>query len=136
MCKYDSFREHGDVFRNLFGVPVQEFEKILGNLRETWKKEIRGGYRRPGRNPKVALPEQLMMLFLYCRSRCTQDMLARIFSVDIATICRTLQRIKPLVARICPVERSKNLTANEVCELFAAAGHPLFFSECATGVEN
>ena len=49
MIDYDRISKCYTIFLNLFGVTVEEFNSILQKVNPTWRNEILGKYKRPGR---------------------------------------------------------------------------------------
>ncbi len=59
---------HVNINKRLFGVSVPEFEVILKAVEPEWEKKVTKKYKRPGKNYKRDLSEQILMLLLYYRS--------------------------------------------------------------------
>lgn len=53
--RYTKIRKNPKTFQRLFGITPQEFEIILKKAEPLWQEHIISGYKRPGRDYKLAL---------------------------------------------------------------------------------
>ena len=63
--RYNKIKNHPTTFKRLFGLSVDEFERILKAVEPHWEKRVVQRYKRPGRKNKLSLTEQILMLLLY-----------------------------------------------------------------------
>ena len=70
--RYLKIRNNSKTFQRLFGLSVEEFDKILKALEPKWHSSVLSQYKRPGRDYKLDLSDMLLMLLLYYRSYVTQ----------------------------------------------------------------
>lgn len=62
--QYNKIKNHSTLFKKLFGLSVDEFQHIFKAVEPQWEKRIVQRYKRPGRNNKLSLSEQISMLLL------------------------------------------------------------------------
>ncbi|MBL8676536.1 MAG: transposase family protein, partial [Alphaproteobacteria bacterium] len=80
--RYNKIKNHPITFHRLFGLSVDEFERIVKAVEPEWAKRVTQRYKRPGRNNKLSLNEQILMLLLYYRSYTTQIFIGFLFDID------------------------------------------------------
>ena len=79
--RYSKIKNHPTIFNRLFGVSVSEFERILKAVEPEWNNKVVKKYKRPGRNYKLNLADQILMLLLYYRSYTTQIFIGFLFDL-------------------------------------------------------
>jgi DNA-binding MarR family transcriptional regulator/transposase len=114
---YKKIAKHPRIFLRLFGIKVEEFERILFQLEKLWEKKVKNSYKRPGRYYKLPLSDMLMMLLLYYKTYSTQMQIGFMFSIDDSRVCRIIKRLEPLVARIVAIEKNRDLSQEEAALL-------------------
>lgn len=97
----------------MFGIKIEDFEKILQKVDKQWVKKNLKTYKRPGRNYKLDISDMLLMLFLYYRSYMTQMMIGAIFSIDDSRVCRIIKKLEPIIKKIVSIEKKKLLSKEE-----------------------
>jgi hypothetical protein len=111
-------------FRNLTGLSVAEFEKLLAELeaaRSNQRQQSRPRRRRPGagRKPKLELADRLLLTLIYYRTYVTQDFLGFLFRIDKGTACRIIQEIALLLTGIFRIpEKKVRIEPDEIAEAF------------------
>jgi len=108
-------------FLRLFGITVEQFEEILFKLSPQWQKKVISAYKRPGRPHALALCDMLLVLLLYYRSYATQEFVGYLFLIDKSQVCRIIQRLEPLLAKIMALKKAKVLSQKEVEKLIIDA---------------
>lgn len=86
--RYTKIRKNPIIFNRLFGVTVNQFEKIASKVELSFQKEILKNYKRPGRNYKLDVNDMILMLLLYYRSYITQVFVGYLFGIDDSRVCR------------------------------------------------
>jgi hypothetical protein len=127
MDAYKRLKKKPSSFRQLTGLTVVEFEKLLGELEVAWKAQrekrqrSRPRQRRPGggRKSKLGLAERLVLVLIYYRTYVTQDFLGFLFGIDKGTACRIIQEIALLLTGIFRIpEKKVRLEPDEIAEAF------------------
>jgi len=111
---YNKIKNHPTTFKRLFGLSVDEFERILKAVEPHWEKRVVQRYKRPGRNNKLSLSEQILMLLLYYRSYTTQIFIGFLFGIDDSRVCRNIQRLEPILARVMAITKTRHLSLEEI----------------------
>ena len=89
MSAYNRLKQKSATFRQLTGLSLAEFDKLLAELevarqaRREQQQQRRPRRRRPGggRRPKLALADQLLVVLIYYRTYITQDFLGFLFQI-------------------------------------------------------
>jgi hypothetical protein len=108
-------------FNLLFGVSVCQFEEISGKVKDQWINSVLGRYKRPGRPYDHALEDMILMLLLYFRSYITQGFVGYLFDLDKSRVCRIIQTLEPLLARVMAISKHKHLSSQDVDSLIIDA---------------
>ena len=119
--RYNKIKTHPTTFHRLFGLSIDEFERILKAVEPEWEKRVVQHYKRPGRNNKLSLSEQILMLLLYYRSYTTQIFIGFLFGIDDSRVCRNIQRLEPILARVMAITKTRQLSQEEVEEIIIDA---------------
>jgi IS5 family transposase len=119
--RYNKIKNHPTTFHRLFGLSVEEFERIVKAVEPQWEKRVTQRYKRPGRNNKLSLREQILMLLLYYRSYTTQIFIGFLFDIDDSRVCRNIQRLEPILARVMAITKTRHLSQEEVEEIIIDA---------------
>jgi hypothetical protein len=91
--KYNKIKNHPTPFKRLFGLSVDEFKRIVKAVELRCEKRVVQRYKRPGRNNKLSLSEQILMLLLYYRNYITQIFIGFLFGIDDFQVCRNIKRL-------------------------------------------
>lgn len=114
---YSKLSRRPKLFYQCCGVSLTEFNRLLPEIQaadaqaEATRKSsvVQTGsprQRKPGGGPNYAcsFEDRLLMLLLYYRLYVTQEFLTLLFAVkDKSTICRGIQRVRPLFEQVLPV---------------------------------
>lgn len=119
--RYNKIKNHPTTFKRLFGLSVAEFERILKAVEPQWEKRVVQRYKRPGRNNKLSLSEQILMLLLYYRSYAIQIFIGYLFDIDDSRVCRNIQRLEPILAKVMAITKTRHLSQEEIEEIIIDA---------------
>ena len=119
--RYNKIKNHPTTFHRLFGLSVDEFERIVKAVEPQWEKRVVKRYKRPGRKNKLSLSEQILMLLLYYRSYTTQIFIGFLFGIDDSRVCRQIQRLEPLLAKVMASTKTRHLHQEEIEEIIVDA---------------
>jgi hypothetical protein len=118
---YLKIQKKPTTFRRLFGVSVQQFEGILSKARPEWDRRVLARYKRPGRPYDLDLADMILMLLLYYRSYVSQEFAGYLFNLDKSRVCRIIQKLEPILAKIMALSKEKKLSKEEVEQLLVDA---------------
>jgi IS5 family transposase len=119
--RYNKIKNHPTTFHRLFGLSVDEFERMVKAVAPQWDKKVVKRYKRPGRKNKLSLHEQILMLLLYYRSYTTQIFIGFLFGIDDSRVCRQIQRLEPLLAKVMAITKTRHLRQEEIEEIIIDA---------------
>jgi len=124
--RYTKIVKHPKVFLRLFGVNSVQFEEIFKRVKPLWEQQVLGKYKRRGRNFALSLEDMTLMLLLYYRSYVTQMFVGYLFGIDDSRVCRIIQKLEPLLAKVMTLPQQKHLSQEEIesC-LLDATEHPI-----------
>lgn len=108
-------------FLRLFGVSIKQFEEILTKVNPVWQKKVLDCYKRPGRPYDLPLEDMILMLLLYYRSYITQEFLGYLFDLDKSRVCRIIQKLEPILAKVMAISKSRKLSKEEIEHLLIDA---------------
>ena len=112
--RYTKIVKNPKVFQRLFGVNAIQFNEILTKVTPLWEKQVLGTYKRPGRNFALSLEDMVLMLLLYYRSYATQMFVGYLLGLDDSRVCRIIQKLEPLLAKVMAIPKEKYLSQEEV----------------------
>jgi hypothetical protein len=118
---YLKIKKKPTTFNRLFGVSSLQFEIILNKVDPLWQSKIIDRYKRPGRNYKLDVADMVLMLLLYYRSYISQEFVGYLFGIDNSRVCRILQKLEPLLAKVMALPNKKHLSQEEVESLIIDA---------------
>lgn len=119
--RYIKVKNKPTTFNRLFGVSVPQFEMILTKVDPLWQRKVIGRYKRPGRDYKLDVADMILMLLLYYRSYISQEFVGYLFGIDDSRVCRILQRLEPLLAKVMALPNKKYLSREEAESLIIDA---------------
>lgn len=112
--RYTKIVNYPRVFCRLFGVSPVEFNEIYLKVYPLWQEKVLGHYKRPGRNFVLSLEDMILMLLLYYRTYSTQIFIGFLFGIDDSRVCRLIQRLEPILAKVMAIPKEKYLSQKEV----------------------
>ena len=119
--RYLKIKKSPRIFNRLFGVSIFQFEEILSKVEPSWQKRVIEKYKRPGRDYKLDVPDMVLMLLLYYRSYITQEFVGFLFGIDDSRVCRIIQKLEPILARVMAISKCRRLSQEEVESLIVDA---------------
>ena len=109
MNLYRKISKKPHYFKRLTGLTVKEIQEILKKLRITWREKERKKTKSGRPHALKNLENHLLCLLIYYRTYTTQLFVSLFFHVDVATICRSIKKLEPLLAKIVTLKRRENL---------------------------
>jgi hypothetical protein len=94
-------------------------------VRPLWEEKITSSYKRPGRNAKLALEDQVIMLFLYYRSYVTMVFVGHLFGIDDSNVCRMIKRLEPILAKVTAIRKDRTYTDKDLELIIDATEQPI-----------
>lgn len=119
--RYLKIQKKPIIFLHLFGTSVEQFEKILVKISPQWQRIVISSYKRPGRPYDLPLEDMILMLLLYYRSYATQEFVGYLFNLDKSRVCRIIQKLEPILAKVMAISKAKKLSQEEVEQLLVDA---------------
>nr|WP_265039638.1 transposase [Wolbachia endosymbiont (group A) of Trypoxylon clavicerum] len=116
---YYNMKKHPRNFRNITGLSIEEFEKVVEKVRSGWKK-LEKQKKCHGRRSKLpTLEDKLFCVILYYRTYITHRFLGCLFNVHNANVCRLLKRIEPLLAKKVTITKDRSMTPEKILKILA-----------------
>lgn len=112
--RYTRIVKNPKIFLRLFGVNPIEFKAIITKVGPLWERQIVRKYKRPGRPFFLSLEDRVLMLLLYYRSYVSQLFIGYLFGLDDSRVCRIIQQLEPLLAKVMALPKEKYLSQEEV----------------------
>jgi CRP-like cAMP-binding protein len=108
MLTYRLLRQKPQVFKNLTGISVSEFDKLDSEVTSVWtageqKRLTRSNRQRAiggGRNYTLDLQEQLLMTLLWLHLSLNTEALGFLFGVDKSTVSRNTHRMRTALTQL------------------------------------
>lgn len=115
MNLYSKLTKRPHIFQKITGVSIHEFNIILERLSPLWSKKVIKPKKLSGRPYGLArLENHLLCLLLYYRTYTTYFFLNFWFKVDAATICRSIKRLEPILAKVVAIKKARKLEQKEL----------------------
>jgi hypothetical protein len=118
---YLKIQKKPQIFLRLFGVSVEQFEMILSKVSPEWQSKVVSAYKRPGRPYDLQLEDMVLMLLLYYRSYITQEFVGYLFDLHKSGVCRIIQKLEPILAKVMAISKARKLSKEEVEQLLIDA---------------
>ncbi|MDV6248897.1 transposase family protein [Wolbachia endosymbiont of Zaprionus taronus] len=116
---YYNIKKHPRNFRNITGLTIEEFEKVVEKMRYGWEK-LEKQKKCHGRRSKLpTLEDKLFCVILYYRTYITHRFLGCLFNVHNANVCRLLKRIEPLLAKKVTIKKDRSMTPEKILKILA-----------------
>nr|WP_265040255.1 transposase [Wolbachia endosymbiont (group A) of Trypoxylon clavicerum] len=116
---YYNMKKHPRNFRNITGLSIEEFEKVVEKVRSGWKK-LEKQKKCHGRRSKLpTLEDKLFCVILYYRTYITHRFLGCLFNVHNANVCRLLKRIEPLLAKKVTITKDRSMMPEKILKILA-----------------
>lgn len=111
---YKGLASYPEVFLRVSGITKDMFDEIIEKLKPLWEKEIKGVYKRPGRNFKMPIEDIVLMALVYYRTYTTMIWLGFLFNLNGSTVSRLILRVEPLLAKIMTINKNRELCEEEL----------------------
>ena len=111
---YKHLSRYPEVFLRVSGVTISIFDEVVKKLNPLWEKEIKGVYKRPGRNFKRPIEDIVLMALIYYRTYTTMIWLGFLFNLNGSTVSRLIKRVESLLAKIMTINKDKALSEEEI----------------------
>ena len=130
MNKTYKLKQKPETFTRLTGLSVEKFNLMYQELQTIYEKYNRNRLARNNRKRKIGgggqfkldLKDRLLMLLMYYRLYVTHAFLGFIFGIDDSNVCRNINPLQPLLAKIFKIpERKICMSEQEVVEVFIDA---------------
>jgi hypothetical protein len=121
MINYEFFVRSPRLFNYIFGINLHEFEALILRVERVFNKKIIGKYKRPGRFHKLDLRSMVMILLMYYRHYVTQRFIGALFGIDVASVCRIIKKLEPLLSQVMKLPKRTGLQPEELESLIIDA---------------
>jgi len=122
MNLYSKIRKRPFIFKRLTGLETKEFQQIIQKLEPLWKQKYEAKKKVSGKPYGLAsLENHLLCLFLYYRFYTIQLFIGFLFSLDDATISRSIRRLEPILVKIVAIKKERSLSEKEMEKLIVDA---------------
>ncbi|WP_264336870.1 transposase [Wolbachia endosymbiont (group B) of Chorthippus brunneus] len=116
---YYNMKKHPRNFRNITGLTIEEFKKVVEKVRSGWEK-LEKQKKCHGRRSKLpTLEDKLFCVILYYRTYITHRFLGCLFNVHNANVCRLLKRIEPLLTKKVTITKDRSMTPEKILKILA-----------------
>lgn len=116
---YHNLKKHPGNFRDITGLRIEEFEKVIEKMRPEWEK-MEKQKKRHGRTSNLStLEDKILCVILYYRTYITHRFLGCLFNLHNTNICRLLKRMEPLLARKITIKKDRTMTPEKVLRVLA-----------------
>ena len=103
------------IFRGITGLTPSEFHQATKKLTPLFRKKYIKNKKLPGRPTGIKrIENKLLCLLIHYRTYTTQLFVGFLFQVDAATVCRTIKRLEPLLARVMKIKKEWKMSQKEV----------------------
>jgi hypothetical protein len=107
------------IFKQLSGLSVAEFEKLVGKLTQGWE-EIEAQKKSHGRNSHLpTLEDKVLCIMIYYRTYITHTFLGYLVGLHNSNVCRLFKKIEPLLAKKITIKKDRSLTPEKILKLLA-----------------
>ena len=109
------------VFLRITGLKISEFKDIKRRCNSHWKRQ-QSRKIVSGRPYGISnLENQILCLLMYYRTYTTQLFLGFWFNVDDATVCRTIKRLEPVLAKVVAIKKYRTMSEKDLQVLLTDA---------------
>lgn len=116
---YHNLKEHPRNFRDVTGLKIEEFEKVVEKVRPEWEKvqEQKKCHGRTSRLP--VLQDKILCIILYYRTYITHRFLSYLFNLHNSNICRLFKKMEPLLAKKISIKKDRTMTPERILKILA-----------------
>ena len=113
-CLYTKVSKKPLIFLRITGLAPEQFNSLILRINPSWDKN-QAKKTKTGRPYQLgSLENQLLSLLMYYRVYTTQEFIGWLFGSDKATICRTIQRLAPLLVNVVSIKKAPQLSQEEL----------------------
>lgn len=116
---YYNIKKHPRNFRNITGLTVEEFEKVVEKVRPEWEKVKKQKKCHGRRSQLPTLEDKLFCTILYYRTYITHRFMGCLFNMHNANVCRLLKKIEPLLAKKVTITKDRSMTSEKILRILA-----------------
>lgn len=116
---YYNIKKHPRNFRNITGLTIEEFEKVVEKVSSEWEKLEKQKKCHGRRSQLPTLEDKLFCVILYYRTYITHRFLGCLFNVHNANVCRLLKKIEPLLAKKVTITKDRSMTPEKILKILA-----------------
>lgn len=116
---YYKMKKHPRNFRNIAGLTIEEFEKVVEKVRSEWKNLEKQKKCHGRRSQLPTLEDKLFCVILYYRTYITHRFLGCLFNMHNANVCRLLKKIEPLLAKKVTIIKDRSMTSEKILKIMA-----------------
>ncbi len=116
---YYNMKKHPRNFRNITGLTIEEFEKVVEKVRSGWERVEKQKKCHGRRSQLPTLEDKLFCVILYYRTYITHRFLGYLFNVHNANVFRLLKKIEPLLAKKVTITKDRSMTPEKILKILA-----------------
>ncbi len=116
---YYNMKKHPRSFRNITGLTIEEFEKVVEKVRSGWERLEKQKKCHGRRSQLPTLEDKLFCVILYYRTYITHRFLGCLFNVHNANVFRLLKKIEPLLAKKVTITKDRSMTPEKILKILA-----------------
>ena len=121
MIDFNILSRRTEIFARLTGLKLSDFLKIIEQVRPLWCK-LQKQKICSGRNSNIkSLENEVLMALIYYRCYISHFQLGMYFNLDASNVCRHLQKIEPILARVVAIKKDRTLSANDLDRMIVDA---------------
>jgi hypothetical protein len=113
MINYEFFVRSQRLFNHIFGLNLREFEVLICKVKHEFNRKITGKYKRPGKLHKLDIRSMVITLLMYYRHYVTQRVIGVLFGIDVASVCRIIGKLEPILSQIMKLPKREGLHSDE-----------------------
>ena len=111
---YKGLSEFPHVFLRATGITKDMFDEVIKRVVPLWEKDVKGVYKRPGRNFKMSLEDIVLMALIYYRTYTSMVWIGFLFNINESNVSRLIKRVEPLLAKIMTIDKAKSMSQEEL----------------------
>ncbi len=114
---YYKMKKHPRNFRNIAGLTIEEFEKVVEKVRSEWERLEKQKKCHGRRSQLPTLEDKLFCVILYYRTYITHRFLGCLFNMHNANVCRLLKKIEPLLAKKVTIRKDRSMIPEKILKI-------------------
>jgi len=113
--RFESLNKNSANLKCLTGLSLSEFCALAAKAKVVWEKKIEAPKIVSGRPLALGTVENhILALLIYYRYYIPHTFLGFMFGVDDSIICRSFQRIEPILSQVCSLTKTRKLKRGEL----------------------